>query len=60
MLFRSVSQSRSVSQCFPVTIEQEHQNDKYRQTLEYYLDEGYPQELAEELASAEVKVDEEL
>ena len=41
-------------------IEQEHQNDKYRQTLEYYLDEGYPQELAEELASAEVKVDEEL
>lgn len=30
--------------------------DLYGEALQYYLDEGYPQELAEELASKQIEV----
>lgn len=35
-------------------------DDKYSQALEYFLDDGYPQELAEEYASAVVYEEEEV
>jgi hypothetical protein len=34
-------------------------DDKYDQALEYFLDEGYPQELAEEYASQQLNLDDE-
>lgn len=33
--------------------------DLYDEALEYYLDEGYPQEMAEEYASQQINIDDE-
>jgi len=32
-------------------------DDKYAEAVEYYLDEGYPQEIAEEYASQQIDID---
>lgn len=34
-------------------------DDRYDQAVEYYLDEGYPQEMAEEYASQQINIDDE-
>lgn len=34
-------------------------DDKYAQALEYFLDEGYPQAMAEEYASQQINIDDE-
>lgn len=53
----SIFQALGVQQNTMRKVAKEVEQDNYDQALEYFLDEGYPQAMAEEYASQQINLD---